>query len=225
MQFVRQMKKTIVYIDGFNLYYGLLQGNPSCKWLDLYKFASALLRPDHEIVAIRYFTARIRPYPNDVAAVERQKIYLQALSATGKVQVVEGFYNKSKVWLPAADSAMRSSSFAREGMVRVVKFEEKRSDVNLAVAMMLDAFRNEADSFVVVTGDSDQVGAIESVRHDFGKSVLVFNPHVTISNRLKQAASYYKNIPRDLPARCQLPDTIPCGPRGDRFIHRPPAWR
>ncbi len=41
---------------------------------------------------------------------------------------------------------------------------------------------------------------------------------------LKGAATYYRNIPRDLPARCQLPDEIPYGKRGDRFIHRPPAW-
>ena len=27
------MKKTIAYIDGYNLYYGLLKGNPSVKWL------------------------------------------------------------------------------------------------------------------------------------------------------------------------------------------------
>ena len=33
---------------------------------------------------------------------------------------------------------------------------------------------------------------------------------------------YYKDIPRDLPARCQLPDVVPL-PNG-RTIHRPPAW-
>ena len=30
------MKKTIAYIDGFNLYYGLLQKVPRYKWLDPY---------------------------------------------------------------------------------------------------------------------------------------------------------------------------------------------
>ena len=36
------MKKTIVYIDGYNLYYGLLKGT-SYKWLDLFAFARRLL--------------------------------------------------------------------------------------------------------------------------------------------------------------------------------------
>ncbi len=40
------MKKTIIYIDGFNLYYGLLRFS-HCKWLDVVSFASSLLpRPE-----------------------------------------------------------------------------------------------------------------------------------------------------------------------------------
>ena len=54
--------------------------------------------------------------------------------------------------------------------------------------------------------------------------VLVFNPHTGLSQHLKRAASYYKNIPRDLPAKCQLPDEIPVGTHGN-VIRRPAAWR
>ena len=39
------------------------------------------------------------------------------------------------------------------------------------------------------------------------------------------AAIERQNIPRDLPARCQLPDVIPYGKHGDRFIRRPNAWK
>ena len=109
------------------------------------------------------------------------------------------------------------------GFVPVKKLEEKRSDVNIAVAMLLDAVRTDTESFVLITGDSDQVGAIEALRYELGKSVLVFNPHSGLSQHLKRAASYYKNIPRDLPARCQLPDAIPVGTHGN-FIRRPAAW-
>ena len=45
-----------------------------------------------------------------------------------------------------------------------------------------------------------------------------------LSTNLKRAASYYKNIPRDLPAKCQLPDSIPVGTHGN-FIRRPAAWK
>ena len=39
-----EMKRTIAYIDGYNLYYGLLQKNPGSKWLDPVAFVKALLR-------------------------------------------------------------------------------------------------------------------------------------------------------------------------------------
>ena len=54
-------KRTIFYIDGFNLYHGLLVGTPYL-WLDIEKFAMSLLpRPEeHELVGVDYFTARIK---------------------------------------------------------------------------------------------------------------------------------------------------------------------
>ena len=68
-------KKTIVYIDGYNLYYGPLKGTKD-KWLDLAKFSHALLSEEHEIVLVKYFTSCTLTYPHDNAAVERQNIYL-----------------------------------------------------------------------------------------------------------------------------------------------------
>ena len=223
MQFSwRPMKKTIAYIDGYNLYYGLLKGHPESKWLDLSALVKKLLRPDHEIAGIKFFTARIRPYPQDIAAVERQKIYLQALASLGHVEIVEGFYNKKKTWAPHVNAKCRDCNEARYGMARVVKLEEKRSDVNLAVNAMLDAARNKADCFMIITGDSDQAGTIEALRYEFGKSVLVFNPHATVSDHLKRVSSYYTHIQPGVLAECQMPDVISLA--NGRTIHRPPAW-
>ena len=94
------MEKTRVYIDGYNLYYGLLKGSPSCKWLNLRALASAMFKEKHEILSIKYFTARVRTYPHDTAAEERQKIYLQALAAFGGVEIIEGFYSKKSLASP-----------------------------------------------------------------------------------------------------------------------------
>ena len=107
-------------------------------------------------------------------------------------------------------------------MTRVVKFEEKRSDVNIAVSAMVDAARTDTECFVLITGDSDQVGTIEALRYEFVKTVLVFNPHSSVSDHLKRAASYYSHIPVDLPESCRLPDTV-LMPNG-RSIHCPTAW-
>ena len=217
------MKKTLVYIDGYNLYYGLLKESPDSKWLNLRALVAAMFKEKHEIRSIKFFTARVRTYPHAIAAEERQKIYLQALAAFGGVEIIEGFYSKKKIWLPHVNGKCKTCEESHAGMAHVVKLEEKRSDVNLAVAALVDAMRSDADCFVLVTGDSDQAGTVYALRHEFGKSVLVFNPHVAVSEHLKRAATYYAHIPRDLPAKCQLPDVIPIGTHG-RTIHRPAAW-
>ncbi len=43
----RPQPQTIVYVDGFNFYYGALKGNPDLKWLDYRELASRLLRGHH----------------------------------------------------------------------------------------------------------------------------------------------------------------------------------
>lgn len=53
------MKKTIVYIDGFNLYYRLKQ--TPYRWLNLQNLSEAYLPPEqHNIIQIKYFTALVK---------------------------------------------------------------------------------------------------------------------------------------------------------------------
>jgi uncharacterized LabA/DUF88 family protein len=217
------MKRTIAYVDGYNLYYGLLKGSPY-KWLDLAQLVAKLLRDDHSLVSVKYFTSPVKTYPHDTSALDRQKIYLQALGTLPNVEIIQGFYRKDTVLMPVHEEECKKCPMASDGFVKVVKLEEKRTDVNIASAMLLDAFNDRADVFVLVSGDTDFIAPVNIVRKDFKKTVIVFNPRETKS-WLRDYASYYRDVPRDLPAKCQLPDVIPYGRRGDRFIHRPPAWR
>ena len=214
------MKRTIAYIDGYNLYYGLLKGT-KYKWLDLIALVRASLRSDHDLVKVRYFTAPVRTYPHDPPAIERQNAYLQALSAFPLIETTLGYYSKNPTVLPVYETRCKTCDVPENGLLWVVKLEEKRSDVNVATAMLMDAFNNRADSFVLVSGDTDFCGPLTILRKDFKKNVIVLNPHSRHSD-LGRYASYYKDIPRDLPARCQLPDVVPL-PNGNT-IHRPSAW-
>ena len=217
------MKRTIVYIDGYNLFFGLLKGTP-WKWLDVVHMVKSLLTVDHEIVQAYFFTSIVTPYPYEPESIERQNVYLQALALDPLVRIVKGKYCRRKAHLPPVSKGCLDCDELHNGYVRVYKFEEKQSDVNLAVQAVHDAALNLADSYVIVTGDSDQVGTILSMRKDFGKQVIVLNPHEANSLELKMAATFYRNIPRDLPAKCQLPDEIPVGTHGN-VISRPAAWR
>ena len=215
------MKRTNVYFDGYNFYYGAVKGTP-WKWIDPLLLVRNLLRDDHEIKSLKYFTSPIKTYPHDSAALDRQKIYLQALSTIPEIEIIQGYYSKNATWLPVYEDACKTCETATNGMIRVVKLEEKRSDVNIATAMLLDAFNDKADVFVLVSGDTDFIGPVNIVRKNFNKTVIVLNPHDRIS-WLRDYASYYKDIPRDILAQSQLPDTISYGKK--HTITKPDAWR
>jgi 6-hydroxy-3-succinoylpyridine 3-monooxygenase len=74
--------KTIVYVDGLNLYYGSLRGTPF-KWLDLYTlFRDCMLEVDAELEQVRYYTAPAKASSSDdPASPMRQQRYLHALKA------------------------------------------------------------------------------------------------------------------------------------------------
>ena len=81
---------TRFYIDGFDLYYGLLKGTPH-KWLDLERFRDQLL-PENTLRKIYYFTARLDARPQDPGQPMRQLAYLQALSTLPRVEVHFGTF-------------------------------------------------------------------------------------------------------------------------------------
>ena len=60
--FGRESMRTFVYVDGFNLYYGVLKGT-SWKWQNLVVLFERILRQDHDILAIKYFAARVSARP------------------------------------------------------------------------------------------------------------------------------------------------------------------
>ena len=89
-------RRCLVYVDGFNLYYGVLEANPAWKWLNLQSFFEAL-RPDEDIVGIKYFTAVVEPDRHLSPKRDRQRVYLKALASLPKLQRIEGKYQMREV--------------------------------------------------------------------------------------------------------------------------------
>ena len=138
------------------------------------------------------------------------------------MDIIEGYYNKNKAWVPSVDSRCKECPASTNGFVHVIKIEEKRTDVNLATSLLRDAYTNAAEAFVIVSGDADFIAPLDLVRHELKRRTIVFNPRQRTTD-LRFHATYCWNIPRDLPAKCQLPDVIPVESNG-RTIHRPAAW-
>ncbi len=209
--------KTIVYVDGFNLYYGAVKGTPY-KWLDLRALFRSILAPHHQIIEIRYYTAIVSARVSDPDIPMRQMAYLHALQAyIPELSIVKGHYLSSVVTM-MLESPINGQRFAR-----VHKTEEKGSDVNLALHLLHDAWRNAYDCAVVVSNDSDLSEALRIVKTELHKKIILLvpgDPKVRRpSAQLRRYANKTISIPAAAIAACQLPNPIL-----GTTLHKPAAW-
>ena len=96
------IKRTNIYIDGFNLYYRSLKDSPY-KWLDLKSLFSKLLPQDYSIQTIKYFTAHVSAL-GDPQRPLRQKIYIRALEEhITEIKVYYGKFLSHPAYMPLAN--------------------------------------------------------------------------------------------------------------------------
>jgi hypothetical protein len=207
---------TCVYIDGFNMYYGCIKDTPY-KWLDLEAMARRLL-PQDNVVAVRYFTARVKPRPSDLDAPARQAQYLRALKTLPLVSVHFGHFLSHVTRMPLASPVPGNAR-----TVEVIKTEEKGSDVNLAAYMLLDGFQGRYRTAVVLSNDSDLCEPVRMVTQELNLQVGVINPHPPQkqSQVLSQHATFFKQLRPATLVACQLPPTL-TDARGT--FSKPPTW-
>jgi hypothetical protein len=209
------MPTTRVYIDGFNLYYGIIQDN-RLHWLNLEEFAKRLNRgvPVDKII---YCTAMVSSSPDDPQKANRQSLYHRALTAAcPKVEILKGNFTSHRKTVPLA-GCVNSPSCCVLAKVRT----EKGSDVNLATRLVHDAHMGRYDRAIVVSGDSDLVESIKLVVNDVHKQVWVRNPRDQESAELIAVASNYERIRVGVVAGSQFPNPLIAG---KATFHKPPQW-
>jgi len=199
--------RSIVYVDGFNLYKGAIEGGPN-RWLDLQKYFLRLRQHD-DVVAIKYFTALVYGDKR-----KRQLVYNKALETRPLVEIVLGIHKRKHLTCQAKCRQQFRT------------FEEKRTDVNIAVHLLRDAYEDRCDTFVVVSGDSDLVPPIEAIRARFPKKrVFVYvparNPTRAHAQELRGAAHKEKTLPI-APMKHSLFD--PVIRDGGAELHAPEGW-
>ena len=214
------MERIITYIDGFNLYYGMREaGFNRFYWLDPVKLAITLLKPEQTLVGVKYFTARIIGArigdPEKIAKDReakrgRQNTYLEALATLDKLQRFEGHFLFKRVWCPTCKG-------------NTLRPEEKMTDVRIATEMLGDAFDDNFDAVLLVSGDSDLVPPVRKILERFpSKRVIVASPPKRVSAALNSASTGNFVISRRTLSKSQLPERIT---RRDGYvIERPVEW-
>lgn len=157
------MKKirTITYIDGFNLYYAIKDlDRPILKWVDLWKLSETFLRKNEALEAVNYFTAYATWNP---ASLVKHRAYAKAQMAQG-VTVTFGKF-KHKI--------LKCRKCGRTYDTK----EEKETDVNIAMALITDAFKDRYDRAILISADTDLRPPVDVVRKNFpDKEILVASP-------------------------------------------------
>ncbi len=206
--------KTMVYVDGFNLYYGAVKGT-HYKWLDLQALCRVMI-PTNTVIGFKYFTARVHARPDDPSQPMRQLVYLRALQTLPNLQIIFGHYLTHVVSMPLVKPLPNGKRF-----IDVVKTEEKGSDVNLATHLLTDAFDNAFECAVIISGDSDLKAPIQFVQTKFHKPVGVLNPQLKACKTLQTTARFYKHIREAALQASQFPPVL-TDKQGN--FHKPPSW-
>ena len=187
-------KRVIAYVDGFNLYYTTIKPSKiaGIKWLDIKALCASFLKENEELVGVKYFSALLSTKSkNDrdkgenerrrQAAKARQEVYWGALQGSG-VRIYQGSFSekpvkaleKSVKYLKKQINALIEQGHLSDEEVNALEkqmenmprytWEEKKTDVNLAIEMVLDGAYNNYDTALLVSADADFIPATKKVR-------------------------------------------------------------
>lgn len=205
------MSRVIAYVDGFNLYFGLkAKGWKKHYWLDLNGLATSLLKPGQTLAGVHYFTSRIRANGRNVADMQRQSDYLDALATLPSLTIHYGHY---------LQKSRRCHSCGATWM----DYEEKMTDVNIAMQLLADAFDDHFDTALVISADSDLTTPVRQVCARFpAKRIIVAQPPGRNSVQLAGAATAVFTIGETKVRQNQLPAAVTTA--SGYVIQRPAHW-
>ena len=206
-----EKQKVIVYVDGFNFYFGLKK-NPRWKkyyWLDMVKLFESFLRPNQKLVAVKYFSARV----SDIEKSRRQNAFFQANLENPKFSLILGKYLRKEITCFNCGNVIHT-------------YEEKETDVRIATQIVADAYKGNFDIAIVVSADSDMIPALELAMEANKRIIVYFPPNqystnlatLSITNpiQLKRFETRFKES--------LLPDTIHLK-KADFDLNIPQKWK
>ena len=200
-------ERIIVYIDGFNLYFGMKQaGFDNFKWLNIRALSESLLKPGQEIVGIKYFTSRVSNNPDKQ---KRQSTYIEALETVG-IKIYYGHYQRDAIECRRCNNVWAN-------------YNEKMTDVNIATHMIMDAYKDKYDMALLISGDSDLVPPIKEINEHFkNKRVFVAFPPKRHNNSVAIVAKGSLTIGRKKLADSQFDTEVK--KKDGYIIKKPKEW-
>ena len=139
------MERTMVFIDGSNLYYGL-KANSCPTRISFFKLGQLLTGENRRLIRVYYYNAS---YPDAVSAETRrdQQKFFSAVRRMPRVSVILG---KLK---------LKGDTLVQKGV-----------DTRIVTDMIIYAYRDNYDTAILISGDGDFACALQAVG-ELGKNV------------------------------------------------------
>lgn len=190
------MKRVIFYIDGLNLYNGLKKAKlRNCYWLNLEKLTNNLIIPGQRVEEIKYFTSMVST-SFDQQKFYRQQSYVKALKTIQNLKLFLGRHQRSLTKCNNCNKVTGS-------------FNEKMTDVNIAVEMLKDAYSNKCDVQILISGDSDLIPICNIIKRTLPNIiVIIYFPPKRQTDRMKKYCHTWKSIFIKTIKNSQFPDIV-----------------
>lgn len=177
----------IVYIDGLNLQRRLIDKVPGVKWVDYWHLAISVI-PNFEVVKVHVFTSIPNAWDPKVA----QEVWAKQSERAPNLSFHLGYVKRATRLYPLPES---STLETENGLVKVIKMEEKGSDVALASRLVMDANRGSAEIYFVVTSDTDFEPALRILKQELNVQIGLL---ITTDTLPKVFAKLEPNVIRHL---------------------------
>ena len=150
----------------------------------------------------------------------RQDIYLRAIKTISNVEIIFGKFKKRQIKGFLCSFSERKR--LKKEIVEISKWEEKKSDVNIATHIVSDAYKNKFDCAVLISNDTDLTPPLLHIKQNLKKLVIIISPYNSIHTDLKKSSHFYKTISLSTLEQCQFPEKME-DIKGAFFC--PPKWK
>jgi uncharacterized LabA/DUF88 family protein len=204
-------------IDGFNVYHSIValerkKGN-NVKWLDLYRLCNSychLFGKTAKLESVYYFSALALHLQNkNPGRIKRHRIYIKCLKDSA-VKIELGRFKKKSV-------------YCKNCSKKFMAYEEKETDVAIAVKVLELFSKDLCDTIVILSGDTDLSPVIRSCQNIFPNKKVVFAFPYARKNKelIKLAPNSFSIHPKQY-LKYQFPD--PYIFSNGKKISKPKNW-
>lgn len=179
--------RAALYVDGFNLYYPIHEMGAEwshLKWASLWKLGELICEPHGaELVKTVLCTAVPAHYPDKR---DRHNTFNNAQRANGVTVVLGHHMHDGEKW------------------------NEKQTDINVALSLILDACDDIYDMAILISADSDQGATAKtfSERFPHKRLLAVAPPERSVPDKVKPYAFQHFTINRPLMERCVMREAV-----------------